>query len=192
VTFILIYIVGCVAFLPGALLTAAAGLLFGVLLGTVYVSIASVTGATLAFLIGRYLARNWVARKIEGNASFKAIDEAVAREGWKIVGLTRLSPAFPFIFLNYAYGLTRVSLRDFVLASWIGMLPGTIMYVYFGSLAENLASLGAGGREKTPQEWALLIVGLVATIVVTVFVTRIARRALSRKVAAGEKTKEAA
>ena len=186
VLFIAIYIVGCVVFLPGALITAAAGVLFGVPLGSVYVSIASVTGATLAFLIGRYVARDWVARKIESNSSFQAIDEAVAHEGWKIVLLTRLSPVFPFILLNYAYGVTRVSLRDYVLASWIGMLPGTVLYVYLGSLAGSLAALGAGGGgKKTPQQWALLIVGLIATIVVTLFVTRVARRALSRKTSAG-------
>jgi uncharacterized membrane protein YdjX (TVP38/TMEM64 family) len=130
-------------------------------------------------LVGRYLARDWVAKKIEGNAAFAALDRAVASEGWKIVGLTRLSPAFPFTLLNYAFGLTRVSLRDYVLASWIGMMPGTVMYVYLGSLAR-----AAGERSRTPAEWALSGVGLVATIVVTVFVTRLARTALAKRTGA--------
>lgn len=182
--FILIYIVATVLLIPGSLLTLGAGAIFGVALGSVYVSIASTLGATSAFLVGRYFARNWVAKKIEGNAKFKAIDEAVAGEGWKIVGLTRLSPAFPFTLLNYAYGLTKVSLRDYFFASWIGMMPGTLMYVYLGAAAGSLASLGGGtAREKTPAEWALYAVGLLATVVVTVYVTKLARKALNEKIA---------
>ena len=178
VLFVAIYIVATVLFLPGSVLTLGAGAVFGVALGSVYVSIASTLGATAAFLVGRYLARDWVAKKVEGNASFAAIDRAVADEGWKIVGLTRLSPAFPFSLLNYAFGLTQVSLRDYVLASWIGMMPGTVMYVYVGSLAR-----AAGDRARTPAEWVLYGIGLVATIAVTVVVTRLARRALAKRTA---------
>jgi uncharacterized membrane protein YdjX (TVP38/TMEM64 family) len=155
---------------------------YGVVFGTIYVSVASTLGATAAFLVGRYFARGWVASKVEGNERFAAIDEAVGREGWKIVGLTRLSPIFPFNMLNYAYGLTKVSLRDYFFASWIGMLPGTVMYVYIGTLAGDLATLGAGERSRTLGEWILLVVGLLATIAVTVYVTRIAKRALSKKI----------
>jgi uncharacterized membrane protein YdjX (TVP38/TMEM64 family) len=179
VLFVLLYIVAAVLFVPGSALTLGAGALFGVGLGSVLVSVGATLGATAAFLVGRYLARDWVAKKIEGNAAFAALDRAVASEGWKIVGLTRLSPAFPFTLLNYAFGLTRVSLRDYVLASWIGMMPGTVMYVYLGSLAR-----AAGERSRTPAEWALSGVGLVATIVVTVFVTRLARTALAKRTGA--------
>ncbi len=182
VFFIVFYILATVLFLPGLIPTMAAGVLFGVLKGTLLVSISSISGATIAFLIGRYLAREWVAGKIQGNSKFEAIDVAVAQEGWKIVGLTRLSPVFPFNLLNYAFGLTRVSLRDYLLASWIGMLPGTVMYVYIGSLAGDLATLGSGERSRTPAEWALYGVGLIATVVLTLYITRIAQRALSRKV----------
>jgi uncharacterized membrane protein YdjX (TVP38/TMEM64 family) len=178
VIFIIIYIVACVLLIPGTILTLGAGVIFGVVKGSVIVSISATLGATAAFLAGRYLARDWVAGKIEENQKFKSIDEAVAREGWKIVGLTRLSPVFPFVILNYAYGLTKVSLRDYFFASWIGMIPGTVMYVYIGSLAGDLAKLGAGGRVRTPCEWALYGVGFLATVAVTVFVTRIARKAL--------------
>jgi uncharacterized membrane protein YdjX (TVP38/TMEM64 family) len=179
VLFVLLYIVAAVLFVPGSALTLGAGALFGVGLGSVLVSVGATLGATAAFLVGRYLARDWVAKKIEGNAAFAALDRAVASEGWKIVGLTRLSPAFPFTLLNYAFGLTRVSLRDYVLASWIGMMPGTVMYVYLGSLAR-----AAGERSRTPAEWALSGGGLVATIVVTVFVTRLARTALAKRTGA--------
>lgn len=179
VIFVLLYIVAAVLLVPGSALTLGAGALFGVGLGSVLVSAGATLGATAAFLVGRYLARDWVAKKIEGNAAFAALDRAVAADGWKIVGLTRLSPAFPFTLLNYAFGLTRVSLRDYLLASWIGMMPGTVMYVYLGSLAR-----AAGDRSRTPAEWALYGVGLAATIVVTVFVTRLARAALAKRTAA--------
>lgn len=181
--FVVVYILATVLFLPGSVLTLGAGALFGVVKGSVIVSISATLGATAAFLVGRYLARGWVEEKIEGNDPFKAIDETVAREGWKIVGLTRLSPIFPFNLLNYAYGITKVSLRDYFLASWIGMMPGTIMYVYIGSLAGDLATLGAGGGPATTAQWVLRVVGLLATVAVTVYITRIARSALKDKVA---------
>jgi len=181
--FIVLYVAATVLFLPGSVLTLGAGAVFGPLRGMVLVSVASTLGATAAFFVGRYLARGWVAGKIEGNGAFRTLDEAVAREGWKIVGLTRLSPVFPFNLLNYAFGITRVSPRDYILASWIGMLPGTLLYVYLGSLAGDLATLGAGRHARTPAEWALYVVGLAATASVTVFVTRIARAALRRRIA---------
>ena len=180
--FVGIYILACVLFLPGSVLTLTGGALFGFIKGAILVSISATLGATCAFLIGRHLARDWVAKKIQANDRFKAMDEAVAREGWKIVGLTRLSPVFPFNLLNYAYGLTRVSLRDYFFASWIGMMPGTILYVYIGSLAGEVAQIGGEGKARTPAEWAFLIVGLIATFAVTVYIARIARTALGKKV----------
>ncbi len=180
----LLYILACVLFVPGSILTLGAGAIYGVVAGSLLVSVSSTLGATAAFLVGRYVARGWIAKKIEGNARFSAIDDAVADEGWKMVGLTRLSPVFSFNLLNYAYGLTRVSLREYVLASWIGMLPGTVMYVYLGSLAGDLASLGAEtGHVTSPGEWALYGIGLAATIGVTVYVTKIAKKALAARLA---------
>ena len=129
IAFILLYIVASVAFLPGSILTLGAGVVFGVFLGSVYVFIGATIGAIAAFLVGRYLARGWVASKIAGNEKFAAVDNAVGREGLKIVLLTRLSPVFPFNLLNYAYGVTGVSLKDYILGT-IGILPGTVMYVY--------------------------------------------------------------
>ncbi|MGB3402282.1 MAG: TVP38/TMEM64 family protein [Microcoleaceae cyanobacterium] len=180
--FIVIYILATVLFIPGSLLTLGAGVLYGVVGGSVLVSVASTIAAGCAFLIGRYLARGWVSSKIEENQKFKVIDEAVAREGWKIVGLTRLSPIFPFNFLNYAFGLTKVTFKDYFLASWIGMMPGTVMYVYLGSVAGELATLGAEGRTRTTAEWILYGVGLVATVAVTIYVTKIAKKALNQKI----------
>ena len=177
-----VYIIACVLLMPGSILTLGAGAIYGVVWGSVLVSIAATLGATLAFLVGRYLARDWVASKIDKNPKFATIDVAVGKEGWKIVGLTRLSPIFPFNLLNYAYGFTKVSLRDYFFASWIGMIPGTIMYVYVGSLAGDLAKIGAEGQTKTTGEWILYAVGLIATIVVTVYITRIAKKVLNQKI----------
>src|SRR5712671_205864 len=178
-----IYVVATVFFIPGSVLTLGAGAVFGVVLGSVCVSISATLGATAAFLVGRYLARDAIARKIEKNEKFATIDRAVADEGWKIVLLTRLSPVFPFTLLNYAFGLTRIRLSHFVLASWIGMMPGTVMYVYLGSLV----NLGAGHRQRTTGEWVLYGAGLLATVAVTVFVTRLARRALAKKIGSSPK-----
>jgi uncharacterized membrane protein YdjX (TVP38/TMEM64 family) len=179
IAFIGLYILATVAFVPGSLLTLGAGVVFGVGLGSLYVFIGATLGATAAFLVGRYLARSWVSQKIADNLKFRAIDEAVGREGFKIVLLTRLSPVFPFNLLNYAYGVTGVSLKDYVLAS-IGMIPGTIMYVYIGSLAGSIATLGTGTQPTNPGvQWTIRIIGLIATVSVTIYVTRIARKALA-------------
>jgi len=182
VIFVGLYVVATVLFVPGSVLTLGAGAVFGVVLGSVCVSVSATLGATAAFLVGRYLARDAIARKIDKNETFATIDRAVADEGWKIVLLTRLSPVFPFTLLNYAFGLTRVKLWHYVLASWLGMIPGTVMYVYLGSLV----NLGAGHRQRTTGEWILYGVGLLATITVTVFVTRLARKALAKKIRSNE------
>lgn len=180
--FIALYVVATIAFLPGSILTVGAGAVFGLGLGTVYVFIGATLGAIAAFLIGRYGARNWVSQKIAGNPTFAAIDQAVAAGGFKIVLLTRLSPVFPFNLLNYALGLTGVSLRDYTLGA-IGMLPGTLLYVYIGSLAGDLARLGSTPPTPHPQlTWALRLIGLLATLAVTIYITRIARQALAANV----------
>jgi len=182
VIFVGLYVVATVLFIPGSVLTLGAGAVFGVALGSFSVSISATLGATAAFLVGRYLARDVIARKIQKNEKFATIDQAVADEGWKIVLLTRLSPVFPFTLLNYAFGLTQVKLSHYVLASWIGMIPGTVMYVYLGSLV----NVGAGHRQRTTGEWVLYGVGLLATVIVTVFVTRLARKALAKKISGHE------
>ncbi len=180
---IAIYVLACVLLLPGSVLTLGAGFLYGVLWATMIVSIASTLGATAAFLIGRYVARGWVSRKVAQRPGFQAVDDALGREGFKIVLLTRLSPIFPFNFLNYAFGVTQVPLWKFVLASWLGMIPGTIMYVYFGSVMGSFAQVAAGRSEKSPVEWIFFGAGLVIAVGVTLFVTRLARRALKQEVA---------
>jgi uncharacterized membrane protein YdjX (TVP38/TMEM64 family) len=176
------YIPATVLFIPGSVLTLGAGALFGVAAGTVAVSLGSTAGSTAAFLAGRFFARDWVAHKVKGNAKFEAIDRAVARNGFKIVLLTRLSPIFPYNMLGYAYGITDVTLGRYVIASWIGMLPGTLMYVYLGSLAGSVAAVATGDGTSAATggylEWGVYGIGLVATVTVTVLVTRIAAGAM--------------
>jgi uncharacterized membrane protein YdjX (TVP38/TMEM64 family) len=182
IAFIVLYIFATVAFLPGSILTLGAGVVFGVFFGSVYVFIGATLGAIAAFLVGRYLARDWIAQKIAGNQKFKAIDQAVGQEGFKIVLLTRLSPIFPFFLLNYAYGITGVSLKDYAIAS-VGMIPGTITFVYIGSLAGNLATLGTQSPTINPAlEWTMRIIGFMATLAVTLYVTKLARKALNAAV----------
>jgi uncharacterized membrane protein YdjX (TVP38/TMEM64 family) len=182
VLFVVCYVLATVLLVPGLILTLGAGVLFGVLTGTLLVSVASTLGATCAFVLGRFVARERVAARFAASPRLDAIDRAIGREGWKIVALTRLSPVFPFVLLNYAYGLTRVSLRHYFWASWLGMLPGTLLYVYIGSLIGDLALLGSAQRSRTAAEWAFYLLGLAATAAATLYVTRLARAALKKKV----------
>jgi uncharacterized membrane protein YdjX (TVP38/TMEM64 family) len=178
VAFALVYAVATVLLIPGSLLTLAGGATFGLVPGFLSVWTGATLGASLAFLVSRHLARSRVEGWIREKPSFSAIDKAVATEGFKIVLLTRLSPVFPFNFQNYAYGLTRVSFVHYVLASWIGMLPGTFLYVYLGTLGRSGLEAASGAESAGTVKLALQIVGLVATVAVTVLITRTARRAL--------------
>ncbi len=179
--FIVMYVGATVLMIPGSLLTLAAGFLFGLGYGFVMVSFASVTGASLAFLIGRFFARDWVAGRLQSLPKFAALDAAVGERGALIVFLTRLSPVFPFNLLNYAFGLTAVPFWTYVALSWIGMMPATLLYVYLGSIASDLTSLLAGEVAESPLGNWPLYVGLIATLVLTVVVSRIATRTLSEK-----------
>jgi uncharacterized membrane protein YdjX (TVP38/TMEM64 family) len=176
------YVAAVVAFIPGSLLTMAAGTIFGLASGTALVFVAATLGASAAFLVSRYLARPLVERRLAGNDRFTAIDRAVGQEGRKIVFLLRLSPLFPFNLLNYALGLTRVRFRDYVLAS-AGMLPATLLFVYYGKILGDVARVASGTPiPRGPEYYVLLGIGLVATIAVTALVTRTARRALNEAI----------
>lgn len=179
--YVALYMVTCLVLIPGTFLTLGAGVIFGVISGSIAASIGATLGATGAFLIGRYVARDWVEKRIAGREQFRSVDAAVAREGWKIVFLSRLSPFFPFVLINYAFGLTNVPLKHYIFASWLGIIPSTVMYVYLGSLAGDLASLGVDEHVRTQAAWVLYGVGLPATVAVTVVVTRLARRALAQR-----------
>ena len=179
VAFVLGYIGATVAFLPGWILTLAAGAMFGLARGVAYVFIGATLGSSAAFLLARYVARQAIERRIGANRKFAAIDRAVAGQGFRIVFLLRLSPVFPFNLLNYALGLTRVRFADYLLAS-IGMIPGTFLYVYYGGVIGEVAAVAGGVEvERGAGYYEVLGLGLAATIVVTLLVTRLARRALA-------------
>ena len=171
--FAALYAIATVFAVPGSALTLIAGGAFGVAAGTVAVWLGATAGLALAFLAARVLARERVSRWLSDKPSFAAIDRAVAAEGWKIVLLTRLTPVFPFTVLNYAYGLTGVGFVGYLVSSAIGILPGTLLYIYLGS---SVARTVAG--ESDPLELVARGLGLAAFVVVTILITRTARRAL--------------
>ena len=180
IAYVATYIVATVFVIPASILTLAAGFVFGLPLGVVLVSIGSVLGASAAFLVGRFFVREWVAKRIAGLPRFQALDRATRHEGFVIVFLTRLSPLFPFNIINYGLALTSVRFRDYFFASWIGMLPVTILYVYIGSVAKDLTELTSGGVQGGMAGRVLLFAGLAATVLLTILVTRKATRVLSR------------
>ncbi len=177
----LVYVLLTVFFIPAWPMTVGAGAAYGLLAGTILTSISSVSGAAVAFLVARYLLRARVARWVAGSTQFAAIDRAVGREGWKIVALTRSSPVFPFNLQNYAYGLTAIGFWPYVFASWVAMLPGTLLYVYIGAAGADVAEAATGQVNwlVTGFKWA----GFAATLLVTLFIARVARRALKEAAA---------
>jgi uncharacterized membrane protein YdjX (TVP38/TMEM64 family) len=177
--FLLGYVLGTVLFVPGSVLTLVAGAVFGLVGGTAIAFGGATLGATLAFLIARYLARERVERRIARDPRFKALDSSIRARGGRIAFLLRLSPVFPFNLLNYALGLTSIRLIDFLLAS-VGMLPGTVLYVYSGKVLGDVARAASGAAPPRGAPYYLLLgLGLAATLAVTLVVTRLAKRALS-------------
>ncbi len=179
--FVGLYIISNILMIPGSILTFGAGMVYGVFPGALYVSIASTLGAVAAFLVGRYITRDFINGKVAHSRRFAALHQAVSTKGWRIVFLSRLSPLIPYNLSNYAYGLTDISTGSYALSSWAGMLPGTIVYVYVGSILGELAQENATS-ERSTAEYLLTGVGLVATVLVTVMLARRARRALAKVV----------
>ena len=186
----LAYVPACVFLVPGSALTLGAGFLFGVVKGAIAASLGSTVGACVAFLVGRTLARSWAERQQRTHPRLAAVSDAVGREGFKVVLLTRLSPLFPFNLLNYVFGLTPVPLWRYALASWIGMFPGTLLYAYLGSGARSLADAASGNTEGSGAQRVFFWLGLLATIVATLVITRLARRALREVVEQGTNNSE--
>jgi uncharacterized membrane protein YdjX (TVP38/TMEM64 family) len=180
VAFGAVYVVGALLFVPGSWLTLVAGAAFGLWQGTVVVSLASTAAAGVSFGIARYLARARVDELAQRNPRFRAVDRAIERGGWRVVALLRLSPAIPYSASNYLYGLTSVRFWPYLVASWAAMLPATFVYTYIGYIG-HVAAESASGDRRTPGEYALIVVGILATIVVTVYVTKLARRALAEE-----------
>jgi uncharacterized membrane protein YdjX (TVP38/TMEM64 family) len=180
--FIAVYAVGTVLLAPGSVLTIGAGFAFGIWKGFLAVSAGATLGASLAFLGARFIARDRIEAIAKQSERFQRLDKAIGKQGAKLIFLLRLSPVIPFNLSNYFYGLTGVRFWRYVLASWIGMMPGTFLYVYIGTAGKAAVSAAAGGQAVKHgwQYWTFLSIGLVATIIVTVWVTKIARDALKK------------
>ncbi len=178
--FVVGYALATVAFVPGVVLTLAAGAVFGLLEGTLVVFAGATLGACGAFLVSRHLARGAIERRLAASPRFAALDRAVRQEGRKVVFLLRLSPVFPFNLLNYALGLTGVHFRDYLVAC-LGMLPGTFLYVYYGRVLGSVAAAAGGaGAARGAEYWTFLGVGVLATLAVTALIAHRARQALRR------------
>ena len=174
----LAYIPAAVLLVPASVMTLGAGFVFGVAQGTAIVSLGSTAGAAAAFIVARTVGHDWVVGRTAAWPALGAVARAVENEAFKVVLLTRLSPLFPFNLLNYAFGLSSVPFRTYLLASWIGMLPGTIMYIYLGAGAQSVAALLSGELRRTRGQQVLFAVGLAATVAVTTLITRTATRVL--------------
>ncbi len=171
--FILLYVASVIVCLPASILTAGGGFIFGFAEGSVHVLIAATIASNVNFLLGRHLARDWINRKLGTNPRFRAIDEAVAAEGWKIVALVRLAPVFPFSLASYAFGLTRVPWGKFFLANF-ALIPGTLLYVYLGSIMRDLT-------EKVQTPLWIKLTAFALALVAVIYVARVAKCALARK-----------
>jgi uncharacterized membrane protein YdjX (TVP38/TMEM64 family) len=178
----LAYVPFAVLLLPGSILTLSAGFLFGLWKGTLVAILGSTLGATAAFLVGRAAVHDWVDRKIGSKRAFRAIADAVSCDGLKVVLLVRLSPVFPFNILNYAFSITKVQLWRYIVGSLMGMLPGTILFVYIGTTARSLAAITAGDVDAAWAKEGFLFFGLGAAFFVSVLVTYKAHKALKRAV----------
>lgn len=176
VAYAVAYALAMVVLVPGGPLSIGAGLVFGGW-GVPVVLVGATAGAGLAFLVSRYLLRERVRHMIAQRPTLAAVDRAVGEEGWRIVGLLRLSPLVPFNLQNYFFGVTPIAFWPYLLATFAGITPGALLYVYLGILART----AGGGEEAGPLKWAFAAAGLVATAVVAVLIGRKARAVLAAK-----------
>lgn len=184
-----VYTLLTVFLIPGSILSIGAGFAFGLWLGVLAVWVGATIGQTLAFLVGRYFFRDWIAEKTKKFKIWQAIEAALETEGWKIVGLLRLAPLLPYNALNPALGLTAVRFWDYTIASAIAILPGTFLYVYLGSLAKSIADLTSGKATKGTTIWVAIATGVIIVVVVVV-TTYYAKRAINKKLEETEGEKD--
>lgn len=183
--FVLIMALVVVLLLPGIILTTGAGFVFGVLQGTAAVVVGTTLGASMAFLIARHLFGPRTQRYILSHPKLKVLSSEMAFHGFKVVLLTRLVPFFPSKLANYVFGLTGVSLRDYVRASIFGFIPYSLHNVYLGSIAADIVTLGSRDFERTPLEWGFYTGGFVLTIGAVLYLARLANRLLAEQTGAG-------
>jgi uncharacterized membrane protein YdjX (TVP38/TMEM64 family) len=182
VLFVVFYVIVCLLFLPGSVLTLAGGFMFGIVKGIAAASFGATLGAAVAFAISRLIGRQWLEQRLTIHPRFLAIDRAIGSQGFKIVLLTRLCSLFPYDLMSYAFGLTKVSPGRYVLATWLGRLPEIVVWSYLGSNAKSLADLAAGKIQSGIGKQILLWLGLAAMAAVAVIAMEIARRVLREAV----------
>jgi len=179
VAFVFVYAVTCVFFVPSIVFTFSGGVLFGFWKGAMLSLAGQGLGSLGAFLIGRTLARDFVARKFEKNPAFTKLARAAEKQGWKIIALARLSPIFPFLAGNYAFGTTSIRATHYLGGSLLGTIPSTSLYTYLGTVFGSIAAVSMPGRARTWQEWLFLIAGLAATVFFCFYLRRFAQKALA-------------
>jgi len=183
IIFMVFYNLATLCLIPGSILTMKGGCLYGLIHGSIIVFVSATFGAITSFLLGRYVCKNWVYSMLNKYPQFIQINEAISKKGWQIVFLSRLSPLFPFNLLNYLFGISKISFQDYLIGS-LGIIPGTLMYVYFGSLATNLATANVDNIIVTPKTqiitWTVRIIGLISTIMITIISTNFARKNLNK------------
>jgi len=175
-----IYMLLVICLLPSVLFTLGAGFLFGAFVGTGAVVIASTLGAINAFLISRYLFSNRVKQYLRHHQKLKMINDEFIHEGWKLIILTRLVPFFPLKLSNYFFGSTRFSLTDFVIGTFLGIIPNTLFIVFVGSLAADLSVLASGELLGSQHAWLFYVVALAVLIIAVIYITKHAQKALAR------------
>ena len=175
VWFVILYTLSCVLFLPGSILSFGAGAVYGFAGGTLLVSIASVAGALTNFLTTRYLLRGWMERRFARSRKFQALNHVATRDAWRMIILTRISPILPHSLVSCALGLSRVHFWRYIIASWIGFLPISAAYAYAGAV---IGSAAKGGIHQGPWAWAIYAAELLITLLVTVWISRAAHKAL--------------
>jgi uncharacterized membrane protein YdjX (TVP38/TMEM64 family) len=181
VLFILLYVAAAVTLAPAFFLTVAAGAMFGVWRGSLIVFIGASLGASAVYVLGRRMSRSRIMQRVTRDRRVVAVRDAVKGEGAWVMFLLRLSPLVPFNILNYALALSGVRYRDFALAL-SGMIPAIVMYAYYGKVVGDVAALAAGvSPPRGPEYYAMLVIGLIATILSTTMITRAARRAIERQ-----------
>lgn len=176
--FICLVVLSVPLVLPGFIFTLGAGFLFGLVKGVACIVVGISIGAVISFLLARYAIREQVLGYLNRHPRMDKIEEEVSRGGWKLVMFTRMIPMFPFKLSNYAFGCTRVKLKDFWLGNTLGIFPLTITNVYMGSVAGSLASIGSGVGPSSPLEWGLYGAGMVVTVIAFLYLVRYAKRAI--------------
>lgn len=187
--FLAIEIMALLLTTPTWLMSGLAGYAYGFVWGFVLAWPALIFSASVVFIVGRTIAKKWVASRSAETHFWKAVDRAVQKEGFKVTLLMRLAVALPQNLITYMLSATSLRLRDFVWGSLWGYLPATIVHVYVGSHVENAAAFVAGeSQSRGPGTWVTAALGLILTVSMLIVISRRARKALDEVLAEGARS----